>query len=699
MNRKTATGVLETFRLANDVYSLRPPKGTRRVTIRHQQTRACNLIHSLAVCEKLDRGAAQVRLCIVGAGVAGITAASFARRLGVEERDILVLERQEVEFWNLRHGHTRWLHPHWFLWPESGWDREETLLPVHNWCAAYAEHVARQIEYDVDVGVMKPVEDVKVDARMTPALVTFKEIARNSAIGTPKSVSASIVIVADGLGLERRDPNAVNSSYWLDDNVHREEPYVDGHVRLCVVGNGDGALTDILRARLTGGVEEWGQREVLEFAVRTLGPKIERGVRRIERDYESKLGAIGTAPGAAEDVRKLLTRTAERYQALLAKSALKSLIRDLPDRALTLVDQVAEAPFGEPTFPAHRALRMLVGTLWPDQTRLISGRGQGSARLPSDGVTVEFTRSGGIAPRSPDHHRGHQLLHVDRLVWRAGPEPSNQSRRAPVVVGKKSSRGPTGDTVKELVAKKFDAMGQPLWAGCSQNEVARAFTFRARRRGLRRSAEPPLRIVAACGKKLTDPGRVRQLYAGLVVGRVATEDFDAWSSAAPATIFFDSLERSIVIGWCAPEDLGARRTSRIGLEPGHVAVVELTHLELLEVSHHAGTVWRSSIGAHRIAVLATEEAPRGAVAKHLRGALLAGARLVLNFTNGDESVDDDWVAQWAAASRGLPEAALVQCRPEGASSFVWLERRLAAWMAARFDFFEWVPIPRSWSDT
>src|SRR5262249_17903725 len=130
------------------VYSLRPPRGTRRVTIRHQQTRACNLVHALFISGELSKPAGDVQLCVVGAGVAGITAASFARRLGA--KSIPVLERQEVEFWNLRHGHTRWLHPYWFLWPERGWDRDETLLPVHNWCAAYAEHVARQIEYDVD---------------------------------------------------------------------------------------------------------------------------------------------------------------------------------------------------------------------------------------------------------------------------------------------------------------------------------------------------------------------------------------------------------------------------------------------------------------------------------------------------------------------------------------------------------------------
>src|SRR5262245_48147354 len=80
-----------------------------RVAVSSQQTRAINLVHALFSEKRLEKGS---RLCVIGGGAAGLTAAAYAISL---EAVVTVLESHDL-LWNLRGCRTRWLHPNLFRW-------------------------------------------------------------------------------------------------------------------------------------------------------------------------------------------------------------------------------------------------------------------------------------------------------------------------------------------------------------------------------------------------------------------------------------------------------------------------------------------------------------------------------------------------------------------------------------------------------
>jgi len=106
-----------------------------RVAVSSQQTRALNLVHSLFAEKQLGPGS---RVCVVGGGAAGLTAAAYAI---AKEAVVTVLESHDL-LWNLRGCRTRWLHPNLFrCWPHEDWKCTGTNFPVMNWYAGYASEV------------------------------------------------------------------------------------------------------------------------------------------------------------------------------------------------------------------------------------------------------------------------------------------------------------------------------------------------------------------------------------------------------------------------------------------------------------------------------------------------------------------------------------------------------------------------------
>ena len=91
----------------------------RRVTVYSQQVRALNLIYALEQCAGLQPGArTEVRIGIVGAGIAGLTAAAVALQRGFA---VTLLEEKPstVLLWRQADCDKRWLHPHIYDWPQQ----------------------------------------------------------------------------------------------------------------------------------------------------------------------------------------------------------------------------------------------------------------------------------------------------------------------------------------------------------------------------------------------------------------------------------------------------------------------------------------------------------------------------------------------------------------------------------------------------
>ena len=261
---------------------------SERIAVISQQTRAVNLIHCLFATGRLAAGK---RVCVVGGGAAGLTAAAYAMQKGAE---VTVLERNDL-LWNLRGCRTRWLHPNLFrYWPDPRWKCVGTHLPLMNWYAGYACDVGELLlsKYRAfeasqssrkNLRISFPGQQTARDTRVEPRGECWK-VSWSEPEGVGRSrreAEFDAIIVATGFGSEARLRDTEASVYWLDDVLERERPEPRER-RYLVSGTGDGGLTDLLRIRIKGfrhhHLREWLLQ--LELGHHTLVTDIEQIERK-----------------------------------------------------------------------------------------------------------------------------------------------------------------------------------------------------------------------------------------------------------------------------------------------------------------------------------------------------------------------------------------------------------------------------------
>jgi len=253
----------------------------RRVTFASQQVRALNLVYALHERRLLPHDGA---IAVVGGGVAGMTAAAAAARLGY---DVTLLEQGETLLPLLAGNTKRWIHPHVYDWPddsrlpEQEEERDWAQVPLLRWKAAPAGDVARQIKAQWDA--LPERERIRVCQNV-------KGIDLGH--GSPRDVSwnapgfnhgaFAVVILAVGFGLEQRVEGIDFVSYWDDDNLDKTPL---GSANYLISGTGDGGLIDVVRARLN----DFRHDEVLETFVgdASLGP-VKEELLTIEREARDR---------------------------------------------------------------------------------------------------------------------------------------------------------------------------------------------------------------------------------------------------------------------------------------------------------------------------------------------------------------------------------------------------------------------------
>ena len=203
----------------------------RQVTFYSQQTRAVNLIYALIAEQELQEGDA---IAIVGAGVAGVTAAGFAAENGYR---VDLYEQEESPLTIQQHCQTRWVHPHIYDWPEPGSLNDATGdLPILNWTAGSAASVIAQIR--------RGWQDL---CQQHDRLITFHGqtlIQGQDTTGADKQLSElreqhKAVILAVGFGKEPHQYGL--EPYWQDDDLRQRRPDT-----WLISGFGDGALADLM---------------------------------------------------------------------------------------------------------------------------------------------------------------------------------------------------------------------------------------------------------------------------------------------------------------------------------------------------------------------------------------------------------------------------------------------------------------------
>lgn len=230
-----------------------------RVTLLSQQTRALNLAYALHKRGIIQDGD---RVCVIGGGVAGVTAAAALRHLGCQ---VTLLESKGTLLPLIQNTTRRWLHPHLYEWPDEGSDRPDAGLPLLNWRAAMANHVFRQIDEGfarcIAGGTIK-VHLHAADIREPRPVDDEWEVAWNHGIDRFKALVLTV-----GFGVERPWEGVRHRSYWDNDDLDREDTRQDvHHTHHFISGCGDGGLTDFVRVRLRDFDHERTFQEFLQVA-------------------------------------------------------------------------------------------------------------------------------------------------------------------------------------------------------------------------------------------------------------------------------------------------------------------------------------------------------------------------------------------------------------------------------------------------
>jgi hypothetical protein len=214
----------------------------QRVTVFAQQVRALNLVDAI-----LSRGLLQDTgsVAIVGGGAAGITAAVALARAAPNLKALDLFESRSNVL-ELQHNSSRYLHPHFYDWPNAGSDNPNANLPLMNWTAGSAGEVAATLRAQFDDTRRSSILSFQPDLGVTglnPSTISTVRVLVPGA--SPLGKIYDVVILAIGFGLEAF-LDGETPSYWLPSQMsaalltHQAEPLI------FVSGNGDGGLVDFL---------------------------------------------------------------------------------------------------------------------------------------------------------------------------------------------------------------------------------------------------------------------------------------------------------------------------------------------------------------------------------------------------------------------------------------------------------------------
>lgn len=239
----------------------------QRVTVFAQQVRALNLVDAI-----LSRGLLQDTgsAAIVGGGAAGITAAVALARAAPNLRALDLFESRSNVL-ELQHNSSRYLHPHFYDWPNAGSDNPNAGLPLMNWTAGPAGEVAATLRAQFDDARRSSILSFQPDLGVTglnPSTLSTVRVLVPGA--SPLGKIYDVVILAIGFGLEAF-LDGETPSYWLPSQMsaalltHQAEPLI------FISGNGDGGLVDFLMSAFNA----MEHRAICEFILGLdLGPAI-----------------------------------------------------------------------------------------------------------------------------------------------------------------------------------------------------------------------------------------------------------------------------------------------------------------------------------------------------------------------------------------------------------------------------------------
>jgi hypothetical protein len=267
----------------------------QNVTAWSQQVRALNLAYALVEDGILPcSGGSRKTIAIVGGGFAGLTIAAGLLKKGVNA-EITVFEQCDTLMPLQQGSDARWLHPHIYDWPKQGSQSGVAMLPVLNWTAARASDVVVQmltgwehLASNEKVTLYCNTRHLEVFEDSREGLIIEWVGERRSYDGTALADSPDLfteggskrfdlVVLATGFGVEGGE----QQSYWRNEAL--AQPSLDTPRRtLLIVGQGDGAIIDLLRLRIS----QYRQDRILDELFLGCVKLLER-LRELDERYSS----------------------------------------------------------------------------------------------------------------------------------------------------------------------------------------------------------------------------------------------------------------------------------------------------------------------------------------------------------------------------------------------------------------------------
>ncbi|HEY9777211.1 MAG TPA: NAD(P)-binding protein [Planktothrix sp.] len=214
--------------------------------IHAQQQRAFNLVWALKREGRINDGC---EVAVVGGGIAGLTACGA---LAAAKVKVKIFERMHRPLCIQRGNLTRFVHPNVARWPDDTSGYPITHLPFMNWRAGIVGTVNTELERQWDAAreVFKKKGCLEVLLGQEAINVAWNDSDKLVSLtvnGTVRKFRSVILAVGYGIELSKHG----TSSYWHNDDFAQPVLGPEKQKNYLVSGIGDGALTEVLRLKLT----------------------------------------------------------------------------------------------------------------------------------------------------------------------------------------------------------------------------------------------------------------------------------------------------------------------------------------------------------------------------------------------------------------------------------------------------------------
>jgi hypothetical protein len=431
------------------------------VTVLKQQIRAMNLIHALTAGTPpiLKPGGT---VAIIGAGIAGVTAAAAAAYLG---RRVDLFEKRPVPC-HLQHGcDTRYIHPHSYDWPAPGWDYPYADLPLLTWKAGTAAEVTEQIvsQFKKIFGTQQEPTTCRAHYRATTRLAADNHVLWDNSSNSEQPCGREkfdVIILAMGFGIERHVADGLGSSYWRNDDINQPVPGITSETRqfFFISGTGDGGLIDLIRCSVEGFNQAW----IFDELFRADDQKTFKALQAIATAWKRQ--AAEWRKRSAVPTPASRTWLFKRYEELFHGGTLGNLMKKLKERLrqdTTVIFNGEMITFSESLSLSNASLfNTLIAFLLHQlgAFQYVPGRCEANSQTSEVHVTTRHgTPPKKANPEAYNNQIDHRVLYKpDRRILRHGSDLEKNLR----MIGLSAS---VINDVKRRQSADTDIDTEPLW--------------------------------------------------------------------------------------------------------------------------------------------------------------------------------------------------------------------------------------------